>query len=704
MSTDLYGVRVLEVAPAEPRVRFRVFVVYYDTGSRTHAPLPDDPSFFLSLLWEASHREPLTSLHPLWMVSAKQIVDEAWIAAETHRYVRGAERVETRNHPVTDDLWPRLSDFYYLRDDGWHDEETLVQADYDVEVTDPRWLAALSPGQTWATTSYSSRSDLVTEPEAPAVLELRRPALTLDPFTGEEDDGGTPGDLAFSDDGRFLAVTNQACELVVFDTGDWSERTRIAGSPLWGQDVRWIPGTHLVTGRDLDEEPEAGARVRAYDVDAGAETEVTEPPLRATPHGAEARRLANTAAGSGEACAIRPDGAHLVTGDGDDPGRGLSLWRVADGKLLTRCLADADIVRELAWSPDGTTLAASVITGWQGYGGEFRLYRAGQPVRPPAEVSPTVAELRALAAETHDPQDSLLLLDLLIESEQDPAAIGRAYRDKAKALRHTDPPAATEAYRRAVELGGSTNALHASRELALLLRDLGDLDGAVESVRTAHRIAGGRDLASRNNRKSLAEVLVLLADLVRTRAGQGDHVEASALYRKAIDLGAPKPGWAHLGLGWTATEIGDDEAAEPLLLRALELAPADLSIRGYASMLLGGIAKKRRNLAEALRWYRQAFKADDAHRPLATGHLGELHYLLDETEQARVWYERMLRATDDPELVAEGCCRLGELAARDGDRQVAVDLLNRAVATGSGAFADSARNLLGDLTGGRGGS
>ncbi|MGW5696477.1 hypothetical protein ACWEWX_37965 [Streptomyces asiaticus] len=55
MSTDMYGVRVLAVDPDELRARLKVFVVYYDVGSRTHIPLPnEEPNTFLHFLWEAA--------------------------------------------------------------------------------------------------------------------------------------------------------------------------------------------------------------------------------------------------------------------------------------------------------------------------------------------------------------------------------------------------------------------------------------------------------------------------------------------------------------------------------------------------------------------------------------------------------------------------------------------------------------------------
>ncbi|WP_330358840.1 hypothetical protein [Streptomyces chartreusis] len=116
MSTDLYGIRVLDVAPDELRARLRVFVVYYDTHAQSHAPIPDDPSFFFQVLWEVARNQSITSLHPLRMVGTDEICDPEWVAANSHRYVRRIQQVALRNHPVADDGWGRLHDFYYERD------------------------------------------------------------------------------------------------------------------------------------------------------------------------------------------------------------------------------------------------------------------------------------------------------------------------------------------------------------------------------------------------------------------------------------------------------------------------------------------------------------------------------------------------------------------------------------------------------------
>lgn len=451
MSTDLYDVRVLDVAPDELRARLRVFVVYYDTHDRSHAPIPDDPSFFFQILWEAARNQPITSLHPLRMVGTDEIRDPEWVAAHSHRYVRRIQQVALRNHPVADDGWARLHDFYHERNGKWRDEDLLVQADYDVKVTDPRWLESLSPGDSWATTSYPMESDQVLADDAPAVLDLREPAVTLGLFPGGETDDGTPSDLVFSDDGQYLAVTSQACELVVLHTDDWSEHARIKDSSLWGQDIQWVPGTHQITMRVIEGggEEDDNAPTRAYDIDAGTEVDVPPQPREARSHtgryradggggytgygawvdvlssSGESRRLrlprgkahvtsvsftsaetrmfvgqgndvhvldlesgcvSDTITGIGCHAIVRPDGAYLAAaGDGQSAsgGKWIDLWRVSDGARLMRCRSGGRYLPALGWSPDGSMLAVSVITGDQGYGGEVRIYRAGPHVETP---------------------------------------------------------------------------------------------------------------------------------------------------------------------------------------------------------------------------------------------------------------------------------------------------------------------------------
>jgi hypothetical protein len=71
-------------------------------------------------------------------------LDEDYVHRHTHRFVERVARVTTRNYPVGQgDFEPAT--FYYHRDGGWQDEDKLTQRDYDVWVTDARWLAPCIP-------------------------------------------------------------------------------------------------------------------------------------------------------------------------------------------------------------------------------------------------------------------------------------------------------------------------------------------------------------------------------------------------------------------------------------------------------------------------------------------------------------------------------------------------------------------------------
>lgn len=422
MSTHLYAVRVLAVAPDELRARFRVFVTYYDAQYRGHALLPGDPSFFFQILWEAGRRQPAAPSPLLRKVGVNEIRDPGWLAAESHRYVRRVQQTVLRNHPVSGQDWTRLEDFYWDRDGELSDADLLVQADYDVTVTDPRWLETLSPGDIWNTASDAILSDQVLTDDAPVVLDLREPEVILAPFPGGETAESTPGDLAFSDDGRYLAVTNQACQLVLFRTDDWSEHARIEDGSLWGQGIQWVPGTHQITGRDIegDGERDGGAPARAYDVGTGTEVDLPrqqrrEARSRTGPHGDDGR-------------AVRPDGAYYVATSGGGVSAGepeneqIDLWRVSDRALLMRCRSGGRHVGGLSWSPDGGTLAASVLTGHRVYGAEVRIYHAGPPLEAPLEEGPSAGALRQMIKESYDPGETVLLYDKLIERTENPAA------------------------------------------------------------------------------------------------------------------------------------------------------------------------------------------------------------------------------------------------------------------------------------------
>src|SRR5262249_28267191 len=149
MSTDLYRVRVLDLDPAQRKVTFRVFLVYYDWEG-----VPTDPSFFFRILWDEADAR-FGGGGPLGHeVSVDQYLNEKWVDENTARFVERVTRLSIKNYPLKGKKPPT---FIY---DGFKDEDILTQGDYEVIVTDPRWLKHLKKGQTWQTTSYETRAKM----------------------------------------------------------------------------------------------------------------------------------------------------------------------------------------------------------------------------------------------------------------------------------------------------------------------------------------------------------------------------------------------------------------------------------------------------------------------------------------------------------------------------------------------------------------
>ncbi|MFC4012060.1 tol-pal system YbgF family protein [Nonomuraea purpurea] len=142
------GVRVLGIDTAGRRVRVRVFVL--DEPLSADAPLPQGPGFFFRFLWQAAGGRP--EVHgPL--ADVVKLFD----AADAGRFVERVEQVNARNLPEDAQDLERIAAFY--RDHGtdweeehlgdrerWAYENHWVQGDYDLWVTDRRWLAPFEVG------------------------------------------------------------------------------------------------------------------------------------------------------------------------------------------------------------------------------------------------------------------------------------------------------------------------------------------------------------------------------------------------------------------------------------------------------------------------------------------------------------------------------------------------------------------------------
>ncbi|MBL1120069.1 WD40 repeat domain-containing protein [Streptomyces sp. 110] len=281
MSTDMYGVRVLAVDPDELRARLKVFVVYYDVGSRTHIPLPnEEPNTFLHFLWEAAsgylgadddRTGPLGHA-----VSTSRLLDYEWADTNARRFISRVERVELRNYPLTDDQWEDMHDFYYERGGAWKDEDLLIQAEYEIRVTDRKWLEPLSVGDGWGSAAFPLNGDSWTAEDSPHIPDLARPAVTLRPF--ETTTGSVKYDhvngMDFSDDGKYLAVCSDQGRVWVYDTADWSEVVHTHAGDWIVPLMMWVPGGHVlvVKGYSTGDGPEE-RKQWAFDVDRRAEAE-----------------------------------------------------------------------------------------------------------------------------------------------------------------------------------------------------------------------------------------------------------------------------------------------------------------------------------------------------------------------------------------------------------------------------------------------
>ncbi len=440
MSTDLYGVRVLEVAPDECRLRLRVFVVYYDTHYESHQPIPDDRSFFVRVLCD---KDALGD-----DIAYDDRFDEAYIDRNAFRFVARLEELERRNFPV--ESYEGYADFYYERGGGWQDEEKLVQADFDVFVTKPEYLAPFAEGMSWGTTSYPTEADALTEDEYLDIPDFGD-VTSVAPFPDGEGEATTVCTMSFSEDGQYLLAGHNEGGFRVFSTDDWSVVTDVpkAGNwlfqPGWTHDgrvagatdggyvaydletgegesfepygfsansagTRLVNGPHFDSAQILDEQGEVLFEMdKPFDhmVYAGFDATgdrcalvIEGEPLRLVDlETNEVSELDHTGINS---VALSPDGRYILASTYQE----IMVLRAETGEAIRSQKSRGRYPTGVAWSPD-EKLAATTLTDQQGYHSKIMLHRLGRdvlasqnaPLEVPARSERDITDLAALYVE-----------------------------------------------------------------------------------------------------------------------------------------------------------------------------------------------------------------------------------------------------------------------------------------------------------------
>lgn len=233
MSTDLYGIRVLKKSPEEKKLQIKVFVVYYDVAYKDHQPIPKDHSFFFRILRDCGPIK-YNATNPIENEIPNDLFfDEKWIDKNTFKFIEKVELLSTANFPVED--YSAYHDFYYERNGAWVEEENLVQATYDVYVSDEKYISHLEEGMSWGTTSYETTAAKISKKHRKYLPDLSQQLTQLRPFQGKKQEKGTICTARFSNDGTILFVLSDAGELVAYRTQNWEE--------LWRQETKKWFGT-----------------------------------------------------------------------------------------------------------------------------------------------------------------------------------------------------------------------------------------------------------------------------------------------------------------------------------------------------------------------------------------------------------------------------------------------------------------------------
>lgn len=161
------------VAKNDHRVTLEVRAIHPDSGA-----FSDSRTFAFRLIYDPAYRYGpglvRRATGPLGeAVSLEQTFDDAFLDAGVDRFIARVAVSDVRNAPLDvealrEDIDRELSARGVRRDDGaawsgawqdrwdafWDDPARLPTATYEIEVTEPRWIAHLAPGDRWESAAY----------------------------------------------------------------------------------------------------------------------------------------------------------------------------------------------------------------------------------------------------------------------------------------------------------------------------------------------------------------------------------------------------------------------------------------------------------------------------------------------------------------------------------------------------------------------
>jgi hypothetical protein len=143
VSSDLYTVAVESVGGGVATLEVRI--VHPDIFV-----LPTSLTFALQLLVDPIHDwllgDDLKASPLVPEVSVKQILNERWVRGNARRFVASLELLSTAHYPPPGYEDPEYEDFW--------DGDDRPGGLYRLTATHEKWLAHLTPGMGWETTSY----------------------------------------------------------------------------------------------------------------------------------------------------------------------------------------------------------------------------------------------------------------------------------------------------------------------------------------------------------------------------------------------------------------------------------------------------------------------------------------------------------------------------------------------------------------------